>query len=500
LSAILTASKKHKHKFFNFDKLYLWISHLHPRILNMTDIIFNLLFPLESAFTRTRTFLWFGAAVVGLAAGRDDIGGVSCITRNLRMSSKGYEALLRFFSSTGVRLEEICQLWLSHAIGILFKDQIVKIANRMVLIIDGTAVAKRAKCMPELRKHYGSTTKGLVKGHFFECLCLLVSGTKSLFSVPVAITMLTRGLDDESSPETMIDKVGKFITSFPILHGSIVVADAWYTTSKLIMLLAKTRSICLISRVARNVVAKKPYIPSPIEPVRRGRKRTKSKESIKVSQFFNGPLVEFKVPTPQGGIDTVMGWCEDLYWPAAKKVVRFVGVCVDDKPFWTLMCSDTELAPEDIILAYRRRFMIEQSFRTAKSLIGSFSYRFWMKIREIPFFEKKTKVLDYSKNAIAAWKQKVQSIQLYAICAMIAQGALVYISLNHGQKATRFSMYWMRTVRNSEGCERRASAAIANSLLNLRKAGTSWSSFNQFMHKYQDNDYLHQDFYQSDTA
>ena len=76
----------------------------------MTDIIFKLLWPLRSAFTKNRTFFWFAATVAGLAAGRDDIGGVSCITRNLCMSGRGYAALLRFFRSSGVCLEELCQL------------------------------------------------------------------------------------------------------------------------------------------------------------------------------------------------------------------------------------------------------------------------------------------------------------------------------------------------------------------------------------------------------
>jgi hypothetical protein len=466
----------------------------------MTDIIFKLLWPLRSAFTKNRTFFWFAATVAGLAAGRDDIGGVSCITRNLCMSGRGYAALLRFFRSSGVCLEELCQLWLNHALDLLFKHSMVTIDDRMLLIVDGTAVPKRAKCMPELGKHYDSANKSILKGHFYESLCLVVSGAKSLFAVPIAITMLTRGLDDEKNPETMIDKVGKFITSFPALANSIVVADAWYTTSKLIMLLAENKSICLVSRVARNVVGRKPYIPSPLEPAKRGRKRTRSNESIKLKDFFDGPLVTFNVATLQGGVDNIAGWCHDLFWPPVKKVVRFVGVSIDGKPVWTLMCSDTELAPEKIIEAYRRRFMIEQSFRIAKSLLGAFSYRFWMKEREIPFSEKRTRVLDYSVKAINAWKKKLQSIQLYSVCAMIAQGILVYISLNHGRQANKFSMYWMRTIRNPNGCERIASAAIENCLLYLYKPGHLSSAFNQFLQSYQDKDYLSPDFHQSDTA
>jgi hypothetical protein len=58
----------------------------------MLGTLWPILLDLRLAFTNQVTFMWFCAAVVGICAGSDDLGGMTSVTRNLLIRVKDRES------------------------------------------------------------------------------------------------------------------------------------------------------------------------------------------------------------------------------------------------------------------------------------------------------------------------------------------------------------------------------------------------------------------------
>ena len=217
----------------------------------MLSTLWPILLELRPAFTHQMTFMWFCTAVVGICMGSDDIGGVTSVTRNLVMSQRGYWGLTRFFGSTAIHLTDLQQAWLTLVIRRLFANPI-RVAGRMLVVVDATKVAKRGKRMPGVIGMKDTVNDTWMRGHYFEQLCVVVRSASHLFPVPVAITMLSGLLEKEDHGKTLADRCRDFIASFPALEGCLIVGDAWYSKSKLIIGLAKQRSIAMVTRIAHN--------------------------------------------------------------------------------------------------------------------------------------------------------------------------------------------------------------------------------------------------------
>ena len=98
----------------------------------------------------------------------------------------------------------------------------------------------------------------------------------------------------------MIDQSLRFIAQFPTLKNCLIVADAWYSKGKIIKTLAKKQKIRLISRVAHNAAARRPYIPPLFPQKKRGRKPKYEGARIKLCELFKGELQPFKVKEIEG--------------------------------------------------------------------------------------------------------------------------------------------------------------------------------------------------------
>ena len=442
----------------------------------MLNILWPILLEFRVIFIHQSSFLWFCSAVIGISAGSDDIGGITSIVRNLQMTECGYWGLSRFFEAHAKRLKEIQMMWVSLAMKKIF-DEPIKIGDRVLAIVDGTKVAKRGCKIPGIIGLRDTTNDCWMRGHHFEQLCLVVRSTANLFPVPLVSTLLT-GFDDGKS---LAERCSNFILRYPQLKGCLIVGDAWYSKSKIIIELARSGMIAMVTRLANNVVAYEPFVQNPFELPRRGRKRKYGKK-IKLKDLFESPMETWKILDNSGQEMEVRGWCQDLLWKPLKMMVRFVGVEHPEKGQIILLSSDSSIKPTEIAQAYVYRFWIEVGFHTAKSLLGSFSYRFWVKaMKRLCSFPKESKIEDLPANIAKKINQKIQTIELFITCAGIAQGLLVYLSIQHADTVAKQARFWLRTKRGGVAGERIAAAYVKLSLRNLMKATPKANPLEKFL-------------------
>lgn len=442
----------------------------------MLSTLWPILLEFRSIFIHQTSFLWFCTVVIGICAGCDDIGGMTSIARNLLMTEHGYCGLSRFFSAHGGRAMDLQKIWMSVAMGKLFSDPI-KVAGRLLVIIDGTKVAKRGRKMPGVIGLKNTSKDTWMRGHHFEQLCMVACGVANFFPVPLASTILT-GFDDG---KTLTERCSEFISRYPQLYGCLVVGDAWYSKSKLIIELARNHHIAMITRLANNVVAYTPYVANPFDLPRRGRKR-KYGQKIKLCELFDAPLETWTIFDNSGQPMEVKGWCRDLLWKPLKMMVRFVGVQHPEKGRMILLSSDVTIEPIPIAQSYVYRFWIEVGFHTAKSLLGSFTYRFWLKAMDrLGSFPKEMKLESLPVELSTKLREKLQVIELFVTCSAIAQGLLVYLSIHHADVVSRQARFWLRTKRGDVAGERVAAAYVKISLRNLLKANPNATPLEKFI-------------------
>ena len=429
----------------------------------MTSTLWRILSQLQSAFSYNFTFMWFCSLVVGACAGSDQIGGVSGIVRNLGMSERAYHSLLRLFSSRAINHGLLAQLWMSLAIS-LFDSNLLYIAGRKLFIIDATKVAKTGRKMPGVLGMKDTVNDGWMRGHYFESIAIVARGVMSFFPIHVATTLLCEKTGHDGN---LVERCLAFIQRYPQIQGAILIGDAWYSKSKLIVQLAKTHALVMVTRLAKNVVAYDIHIESPFSPLKRGRKKKYGKK-IKLIELFSGELLRWTLQDNQGRQFEVQGWVKDLLWKPLGMMVRFIGISHPEKGLLILMCSDTNMAPQDIAQSYVYRFWIEVAFHNAKSMIGSFTYRFWLKAMDrLPKFPKAMNLSDLPNELIKKMNKKIAAFELFVMAGMIAQGLLVYMAIYHGAQVTAGARFWLRTKRGDESSERIAAAYVKIMLRNL---------------------------------
>ena len=453
----------------------------------MLNNLWPVLLQFRHIFIHHTSFLWFCTIVIGLAGGCDDIGGITSIARNLQMTERGYWGILRFFSTHANKLSTIQDVWLS--LTMRHFDTVVKIAGRTLVTTDSTKTSKQGRKMPAIIGLKDTSNDCWMRGHQFEQLCLLVQGAKKLFPVPLVATLLT-GINDEKS---LAERCTEFLLRFPELHGCLLVGDAWYSKSKIIIELARRGSIAMVSRLAHNAVGHEIYIPNPFVPAKKGRKRKYGKK-IKLSELFERPMESWTLHDNNGNPMVVQGWCYDLLWKPLKMMVRFVGIEHPDKGRMILISSDVTMKPTDIAQAYVYRFWIEVSFHIAKSLIGSFTYRFWLKSMDrLGSFPEEIRLSELPVNIAQSIVEKIRSIELFVCCACIAQGLLVYLSIHHADMVAAKARFWMRTKRGGIAGERISAAYVKLSLWNLSKTKANSCPLEKFIAERQSWTSLHED-------
>lgn len=96
-------------------------------------------------------------------------------------------------------------------------------------------------------------------------------------------------------------------------------------------------------------------------------------------------------------------------------------------------------------------------------------------------FPEESKIEDFPANIAEKIKQKIQTIELFITCSGIAQGLLVYLSIQHADTVAKQARFWLRTKRGGPACERIAAAYVKLSLRNLMKAAPNTNPLEKFL-------------------
>ena len=418
----------------------------------------------ENNFSRKTTFCWFVIILLGLML-RSDHLGISSIVRELGLVISAYPAMLHFFRSEGWQLEGLKYTWLKI---ITAAHLAVKIAGRYIITGDGIKGAKEGRKIPgvkSLHQESDNSSKGeYIHGHFYGGLGILVSNGSKLYNILLSLRLHDgiaalrewfRG-DEYNEESHVVKMIRDAAWAVRQLGESILLLDRLYLTKPMLLALAETSGLSVVSKAKSNATAY--YPPGPYKG--RGA-RAKKGPSVKVADFFSTSVFTACEMTLYGKEQVVQFFSIDLLWSRGLYYpLRFVLTVFADGKKSILASTDLTLKPEQIINLYCHRFKIECSFRELKQVIAGFSYHFWSKaMPKLKKFKNNEINHENLKNVSDPGKRKliestVKAIEGYVQISVIALGFLQLLGLLFGQEINSNSRRFMRTVSSVVPSER----------------------------------------------
>ena len=421
--------------------------------MELTVAWWSLVSQLRPAFAREKTFNWAIIVIMGFCTREDSLGGVSSFVRCLEINPKYYQRILHLFASSAVKLEELALRW-SGVILKFFKPFLFTANGRIVLVIDGLAVAKEGRKMPGVQSLHQSSDNNskpeYIMGHFFQCVGILAGspGWSTVFAVPLFGRIHLGTKTTNRDKRSLFDKALEVIKSCLCGKNNFyLVGDAYYAVGKMIRGV-RDMGGDLIVKVRSNAVA---FLPPPAEEMaRRGRKRIYGMKVALKDLFLD--LDKFSpMASPvygEKGVEILVRRVELLSKLFGGNLLQFVFVIHPVRGRMILLCTDLSLPPSEVIRLYGLRFKIEVAFKSAIHSLGVFLYRFWMKAMEKTKRGEKTKYLhtksaDYRRR----YHDKHGCYELYAQLGFIAQGVLMYLSMAKTDVVRGNFKCWFRTLR-----------------------------------------------------
>lgn len=426
----------------------------------MLELIDDILKRFEICFKRKDTFVWFVIIVLGMIV-RSDFRGITSIIGVLGVSSDSYHSALHFFRSNAFSLTKIKSQWANIVVE---KFQLKTIDDRIFVIGDHTKVVKEARYMPGVKKHHqeseNSSKSEYIYGHDVGVIGTLTEGN-TMHCVPLDVE-IHGGSDDvnvlsnpniikSTSNYKLLQMVSKLVVE--INKKCFLLLDAGFSTGEVFTETYNVNKKTLDDMVVVITRGKRNYVgyEKPIQMAPEG-KIPKYGSKVELNLLFETSLNLFTTANLNiyGKSESVQYLCLDLYWKPANNIIRFVLVKTSEKTM-ILMCSDINIFPEMIIIAYTYRFKIEVSFKNLKHIIGGFCYHFWTKsMPKLSKFKTKT---DFSeimgKKQISKIKLAFEATHIFAMLSCITLGVLMLLSQMLPKLVWINYCGWLRTYSSS---------------------------------------------------
>lgn len=400
---------------------------------------------LRPAFSRTRTFLWFTLALAALCV-RTDRLGVTSLVRALGLKADCYDRLLDCFHSPSLNLDRLTRLWVSTVLTVL-RPFLLIVNGRLVLLADGIKVAKTGRKMPGVKRlRANSDTKPrFIFGHSCQALTLVARYTSSFLAIPLACRIHEGIKRSSNDTKTQFDKLIELLDSIALCRSLYLVADSYYSNSKIIKPLLK-KGQHLITAVRLNAVAYE--LPKPPFDVRVGR-RLKYGDYLQLKRFFRKPRLFTEAPSPIYGEKNVMLRYRvlDLCWKSVGQLVRFVLVIHPTRGKKILLSTDRSLTPLQIIELFGVRFKIEACFKQAVHTVGAYAYHFWVKAKRGTRDHLNHVLANKPESYQRQVYRKMHAYHVFIQAGFIAQGLLQVLALTQTVLVWRHFGSWIRTIR-----------------------------------------------------
>jgi hypothetical protein len=438
---------------------------------------------LESACNRKKTFFWLVTVLMGFTI-KFDFLGVTSLARGVGLLPNYYTCMLHFFNSYAVDLNVLQQLWIklvfSHFSGI------VRINGRVVIVGDGIKIGKEGKKMPGVKLlHQDSESNSkaeYIMGHSLQVLAILAKGLNTYFAVPL-IGQIHEGIklyfEDSGKKRTLLDKMFEMLIGLNLTDGFYFVADKYYCSGRLMKQLIG-KNIHIVTMMKHNATA---YF-IPVQPIHKRRGRpAKYGPRVKLFSLFNMDLPYITAAMPGNDKLMIEYYVIYLLWRPLGRMAQFVLVRHPEKGLSIVMSTDLDAPPLSLISIYSLRFKIEVFFKQAVHQIGTFMYRFWLKM--MPKIKRGSgdQCLQLApqefKDAIL---RKLHAYHLFIQLGLISQGLIQYLSMNCYQTVWRGFGTWLRTIRpNTLPSEKVVSIALSRGYIEFLLDGAKHAIFKKFL-------------------
>jgi hypothetical protein len=394
------------------------------------------------AFGREATFAWFVVVFYSLML-RMEMAGVTSLVRCMGLHPDEYLNLLHFFHSSAFSASSLCETWLQIVQHIATP---ISLNGTPLYLVDGVKVGKAGRRMPGVKLLHqesdDNTKPEYIMGHYWGVLSYLITGGTMAFALPLRCQIQDGLKRSPTEVATLIDKMGSLVTG-TLIHPSIIVADAYYTTRGFLSTL-RNKGHHYIGKAKSNSVGYE-LPPSPPAKRRRGRPRKYGKK-VELKPIFDKRLWFTEVTMAlYGGTERVRYYCSDLLWQDL--YVRFVLTIMEDGARSILLCTDSTLHPEDIILAYSYRQKIEVSFKTLIHILGGFAYHFWMKNMEKLSRNNGNQYLHRASDQYRAQVyRKIEAYERFVNISAMALGTLQLLSVRFPSLIWNRFPVWLRTL------------------------------------------------------
>ncbi len=418
----------------------------------MIETVFGELKFFRNSFSRSRTWLWFCLIIVAFMGNCDPIGGIAGLVRTLGLDISTYSGFLHFFQSSAIDRAAL-QLSVFHWLRLRFKDKIVTIGGRELLILDAKKQAKSGKKMPGVKWHHqessSTSKKEYVTAHSFECLGFAINSMGCVSCLVFLIRMIDGVRNHNRDGRTLKEKVGGMIaTNSSIFAGRLVVCDAWYAAQQ-ILLPAMQVSATIVTRVGKDAVA-------CYDPIRKAGSRGRPPiygATVKLLSLFGAlEMIAGQVKNCSGEIQDVTFWSIELMWQPIKQKVLFVGSQDANGRKIILLCTDLSLDPLEVIQAYMYRSSIEHTFWLSTQFFVSWTYRFWTKLPIINSSFKGNFNLHFcSEQLREAFQNKVQAYEIFLTMGFLAHSMFVYLGMKLKNDSINDNILFFRSKNRESG-------------------------------------------------